>query len=215
MKFRKKPVVIDAIQWTGANLKDVIDFTGKHPDFDKWFDSWEAYSEHVANDGLKFKIFTLEGTMTATPGDWIIRGVQGECYPCKPDIFEATYDQADSQPAMPADSEYNIEAAARELARRMDYPWEFMNHRGRINMREITQHVLNAASRRIEEEWGMIQIEHENVEELKKWGMGLSRIIENCFFCHTPTRYWNKKANQPCCPSCSKKHKVSEFKEKK
>ena len=61
----------------------------------------------------------------------------------------------------------------------------------------------------------MIPIEHEDVEELKKWEMGLSRIIENCFFCHAPARYWNKKANQPCCPSCSKEHKVSEFKERK
>ena len=60
----------------------------------------------------------------------------------------------------------------------------------------------------------MIPIEHEDIDELKKWGMGLSEIIELCFFCKTPTRHWNKKANQPCCPGCSKTHKVAEFKDK-
>lgn len=91
-RFRKKPVVIEAIRWTGSNLAEVIAFTGKHPDFDRWFKSFEEYEEHVARDGAVFKIFTLEGTMEASAGDWIIRGVQGEHYPCKPDIFEATYE---------------------------------------------------------------------------------------------------------------------------
>lgn len=56
-----------------------------------------------------------------------------------------------------------------------------------------------------------IPIEHENVEELKKWGMGLSKIVESCCFCNTPTRYWHTKSNQPVCPGCSKTHKVSEI----
>lgn len=92
MKYRKKPVVIDAIEWTGRNLKEVLEFTGKHPDFDKWFSSFEQYEEHVMDDGGIFKIMTLEGTMKALVGDFIIRGVSGEHYPCKPDIFAATYD---------------------------------------------------------------------------------------------------------------------------
>lgn len=94
MKFRKKPVTIEAIQWTGENLKEVIQFTGKHPRFNEWFSCWEDYERHVQHDGRRFKIFTLEGAMTADPGDWIIRGVKGEHYPCKPDIFAATYDAA-------------------------------------------------------------------------------------------------------------------------
>jgi len=88
-KYRKKPVVIEAVQWTGDNLRDIIDFTGLHESAKKW--TWEEYEKVVALQGLK--IFTLEGPLNASPGDYIIKGVQGEFYPCKPDIFEATYDR--------------------------------------------------------------------------------------------------------------------------
>lgn len=91
-QFRKKPVVIEAIQWTGSNLKEVIEFTGKHPKFNQWFSSFEEYEDYVKKDRYVFKIFTLEGTMEASHKDWIIRGVNGEFYPCKPDIFEKTYE---------------------------------------------------------------------------------------------------------------------------
>ena len=90
--FRKKPVVVQAVRWTGENLKEVVEFTGKHPRWSEWFPCWEDYEKHVQKEGRCFKIFTLEGTMVASPGDWIIRGVSGEHYPCKPDIFEATYE---------------------------------------------------------------------------------------------------------------------------
>lgn len=92
MKFRKKPVVIDAVIWNGENLKEVIDFTGKSPKWDEYFKSFEEYELFVKNDRSIFKIFTLEGTMEASVGDYIIRGVKGEHYPCKPDIFKATYE---------------------------------------------------------------------------------------------------------------------------
>lgn len=92
MKFRKKPVVIDAVQYLGHNLAEVLEFTGKHRDWHKWFASFEEYQAHVEADGHRFKILTIEGTMDALPGDWIIRGVSGEHYPCKPDIFEKTYE---------------------------------------------------------------------------------------------------------------------------
>lgn len=72
-KFRKKPVVIEATRWNRA---------GDHPAV--WTD--------VA--GYAF-INTLEGVHNVTPGDWIITGVKGEHYPCKPDIFEMTYESAD------------------------------------------------------------------------------------------------------------------------
>ena len=88
-KYRKKPVVIEAVQWTGDNLREIIDFTGLHESAKKW--TWEEYEKVVALQGLK--IFTLEGPLNASPGDYIIKGVQGEFYPCKPDIFEATYDR--------------------------------------------------------------------------------------------------------------------------
>lgn len=91
-KFIKKPVEITAIQWTGDNLKEIIDFIGKHPRWDTWFKSWEEYEEYIKDDNNVIKIFTLEGVMDASLYDWIIRGVQGEFYPCKPDIFEKTYE---------------------------------------------------------------------------------------------------------------------------
>jgi hypothetical protein len=75
--YRKKPVVIEAVQWTGANLSEVLEFTLHN-----------AYYDH----GLHIR--TAEGPLHASHGDWIIRGVQGEFYPCKPDIFEATYEAA-------------------------------------------------------------------------------------------------------------------------
>lgn len=78
MKFRKKPVEIEAVQWLGTNLATIINFMG--------------YSPHIGRaDSLWIQ--TLEGNMLAFPGDWIIRGVEGEFYPCKTNIFEATYKQ--------------------------------------------------------------------------------------------------------------------------
>ncbi len=79
MRFRKKPVVIEAIQWTGDNAQEVREFMreasyGWNPGSHAWV------------------IVTLEGNMSALPGDWIIKGVKGEFYPCKPDIFAATYE---------------------------------------------------------------------------------------------------------------------------
>lgn len=91
--FRKKPVGIEAVRWTGDNLREVIDFTGLHPSAEKW--TWNEYETVVRESGLK--IFTLEGPLMATVGDWIIKGVKGEFYPCKPDIFAATYEPADRE----------------------------------------------------------------------------------------------------------------------
>jgi len=78
MKYRKKPVVIDAVQWTGSNLSEIADLIGR--------------ADNVFVAGNTIKIKTLEGVMVASPGDWIIIGVKKEIYPCKPDIFSATYD---------------------------------------------------------------------------------------------------------------------------
>lgn len=77
-KFRKKPVEIEAIRYTGENGAAVGLFVG--------------YADR--NDLNQFVISTLEGKMCASPGDWIIRGVAGEFYPCRADIFEATYEPA-------------------------------------------------------------------------------------------------------------------------
>lgn len=84
--FRKKPVVIEARHYDGGReaAYSLID----------WIDQDAEGNDAVydpEDNGVAIK--TLEGVMTAVPGDWIIRGVQGEFYPCKPDIFAATYDE--------------------------------------------------------------------------------------------------------------------------
>lgn len=77
--------MIEAIQWTGDNLPDIRDFVG----------------EDVTDD-MRFglTIQTLEGPMSAQEGDYIIKGVKGEFYPCKPDIFEATYESEPDDAAL-------------------------------------------------------------------------------------------------------------------
>ena len=89
MQFRKKPIINEAVQWTGDNLREIIDFTGLHPSAQKW--TWEEYEEVVKREGLK--VFTLEGPLLASLGDYIMRGVNGEFYPIKPDILAKTYDR--------------------------------------------------------------------------------------------------------------------------
>jgi hypothetical protein len=82
MKYRKKPVVIEAVQFKGRNSADIHEFCG------------DKVLEPVGEEYLE--IVTLEGNMRATPGDFIIKGVNGEFYPCKPDIFEKTYEPVET-----------------------------------------------------------------------------------------------------------------------
>lgn len=77
MKYRKKPVIIEAIQWNGNNFEEIMEFIDS--------DFVHFNSELIIN--------TLEGNMTASKGDYIIKGIKGEFYPCKPDIFEQTYEE--------------------------------------------------------------------------------------------------------------------------
>lgn len=77
MRFRKNPVVIDAVQYDGTLVS---------------VESLEGLECSQALGSNTIQIETLEGIMTANPGDWIIKGVKGEFYPCKPEIFEATYE---------------------------------------------------------------------------------------------------------------------------
>jgi hypothetical protein len=87
VKFRKKPVVIEAFQWTGDT---------KQTEDPEWIveaiRNGDVSFIDCCTPKMKLVIRTLEGNMVAKPGDWIIRGVKGELYPCKPDIFEATYE---------------------------------------------------------------------------------------------------------------------------
>lgn len=88
-KYRKKPVVIEAFQWTGG--PDQTEDPAWMVDAMK---EGEAWVENKPNtEIMELHILTLEGTMTAQIGDYIIQGVQGEIYPCKPEIFKATYEE--------------------------------------------------------------------------------------------------------------------------
>lgn len=85
MKYRKKPVVVDVEKWTGTigSFNDILDFMGTVKD----------RGVYLSADKKSLCIETLEGDMRAEIGDFIIKGVKGEFYPCKPDVFKETYDQ--------------------------------------------------------------------------------------------------------------------------
>jgi hypothetical protein len=92
MKFRKKPVVIEAVQLLWENWSEVCDFAG----VGKLSEGKpEGFNPGGDSTVIGLQIPTLEGVMTANQGDWIIRGVKGELYPCKLDIFAATYEQVE------------------------------------------------------------------------------------------------------------------------
>lgn len=87
-KYRKKPVVIEAWQWNGSTLSDANNFV---IDYKMPFPALVGCLKNMT--GLI--IPTLEGDHVAQKGDWILKGVAGEYYPCKPDIFEATYEKVE------------------------------------------------------------------------------------------------------------------------
>jgi hypothetical protein len=84
MKYRKKPIVIEAMQLTPENAESIVDWIGES----------HAYSSEV--ETCYIEIDTLEGRMTAYKGDYVIKGIKGEFYPCKSDIFEASYEKVES-----------------------------------------------------------------------------------------------------------------------
>lgn len=99
MQYRKKPVVIEAFQMTEERRND-------NSDWPQWLhEAWNGLPDqdgtlHVDPDDPerhKLVVYTIEGVHRITWGDWIIRGVKGELYPCKPDIFEMTYEAVDDQ----------------------------------------------------------------------------------------------------------------------
>ena len=92
-KYRKKPIEIEAVQFTGDNEYEIADFmhlpiTALQMSVDAVLRTDGDYRENT-----HIHIPTLEGVMTANCGDWIIKGVKGEFYPCKPDIFDETYEE--------------------------------------------------------------------------------------------------------------------------
>lgn len=89
-RFVKKPVIIEAIKWTGSNLEELEDFFEVDP-YKYHKTKGEYYIDHSRIEG-GLVIKTLEGEHVASIGDYIIKGVAGEYYPCKPNIFFKTYD---------------------------------------------------------------------------------------------------------------------------
>jgi hypothetical protein len=89
-RYRKKPVVIEAIQWDGTieRAAEILAWVEGHGGSGNYHGTASGPTPHIA-------IETLEGAMAATEGWWVIRGVEGEFYPCKPSVFEATYEPAD------------------------------------------------------------------------------------------------------------------------
>lgn len=91
-KYRKRPVIIEAALWTGNNFEEMGLLIG-----DKKFEDNECfnYTDKSPDGPHEIEIGTLEGKMIAHPGDYVIKGVKGELYPCKADIFEMTYELVD------------------------------------------------------------------------------------------------------------------------
>jgi hypothetical protein len=93
MRFRKRPVEVEAMQWDGsrASAEAICRWVNDRPEYaDEPIMSYLSVFDdgHVSD----VQIFTLEGPHNVSPKDWVIRGIGGEFYPCKPDIFEATYE---------------------------------------------------------------------------------------------------------------------------
>ena len=84
-KYKTKPCVIEAIQWNGDNFDEIYKFTER-----------KSRLESINNERFELIVNTLEGKMIASRGDYIIKGLRGKFYPCKPDIFEATYEVLNS-----------------------------------------------------------------------------------------------------------------------
>jgi len=90
-KFRKRPVEVNAIQWTGKNLDEITEFLEEKAIKNSVSSGYNFYLDYQKVDG-GLVIKTLEGEHIASIGDWIIKGVNGEYYPCKPDVFRDTYE---------------------------------------------------------------------------------------------------------------------------
>ena len=88
-RAKKKPVIIEYVQWTGTNVSEIMSFCGSA--------AHDIYQINLANMPVEYSLIikTLEGNMRVEPGDYIIKGVHGEFYPCKSNVFKETYEIID------------------------------------------------------------------------------------------------------------------------
>lgn len=86
LKAKKKPVIVEYVQWTGNNVNEIISFCGPT--------AHDIYQINLANMPVEYSLIikTLEGNKRVYPGDYIIKGICGDFYPCKPDIFKQIYE---------------------------------------------------------------------------------------------------------------------------
>lgn len=93
-KYRKKPGIVEAVQWTGSNMSEIKSFIGESLlGYETLFETdWEV---GLGAMRAELSIKTIDSVVKAVNGDYIIKGVQGKFYPCKPDIFELTYELAE------------------------------------------------------------------------------------------------------------------------
>lgn len=103
MKYRKRPVEVEAVQWMGTVFSDYPEWIHEAKQAPKdapgsiFFDP----AKITHNQYFSCYIFTLEGIHECKPGTFVIRGINGELYPCKPDIFALTYEQVDAKTLKP------------------------------------------------------------------------------------------------------------------
>lgn len=102
-QYRKKPVTIEAVQFDGLNPTEIKDFVGENCEV-------KIYDNDVTPPVARIVIHTLEGDMEVSKGDYVIKGVKGEFYPCKPDIFQQTYESAETQKELEEEMKRFIDA---------------------------------------------------------------------------------------------------------
>ncbi len=148
MKYVKRPVHVEAVKWTGSNKDEILDHMRV-----------AEFQAEFQDDVVR--ITTLEGVMTAQVGDYIIKGVKGELYPCKPDIFEETYDKV-------GDFKDRLDAEVRVVAmnaKKLHYflmdaklkdidPFQFRLMQTQLNAMKAYQEILQLRIEHLKGYWG-------------------------------------------------------------
>lgn len=91
-KYLQRSSVVEAVEYTGDNLEEVLNFTGKHPNWEQWFTNFDEYKKHVEADGNIFKVISPMMTKHTVPGDFVVRdAIDGTIHIYKPDAFKEMY----------------------------------------------------------------------------------------------------------------------------
>jgi len=171
MKYIKKPVVIEAIQYNNLNRKEIEEFVGTKLEQDVYSDT--AYVAGMCAPIFSLTIPTLEGDMTALPGDFIIKGVNGEPYPCKEGIFKKTYAKLSDGMSFGT----AIEALKRgNSIRRKGWDGKSLSTFKRIHAHITPAHVANGMIENIDSTTQLL-IHDENTSRVYSWTPSVSDIF--------------------------------------